>query len=44
MQIKAHEVIVEKFENPFGDDNDFLTFEGLRVKKFNRTRYVFKLV
>ena len=39
-QIHAHELILEKVENALGDDNNFLTFDGLRVKKFNRTRLV----
>ena len=37
LQICCHEIIFEKIENAFGDDNDFLVFDGLRVKKFNRT-------
>ena len=42
-QFKAHEIILEKIENAFGEDNKFLSFDGLRVKKFNRTRLVYKV-
>ena len=28
---------MEKIESAFGDDDKVLSFDGLRVKKFNRT-------
>ena len=37
-QFKAHEIILEKIESAFGEDNKFLSFDGLRIKKINRTR------
>ena len=36
LQIVSYEIILERIENAFKDDK-FVTFEGLRVKKFNRT-------
>jgi hypothetical protein len=32
-----YEVILEKIESAFGEDDKTLAFESLRVKKFNRT-------
>ena len=42
-QFKAHEIILERVETAFGKDDKVLVYDGLRVKKFNRTRLVYKL-
>ncbi|CAO1349063.1 unnamed protein product [Diamesa tonsa] len=36
----AYEITIEKIETLLGDDDKIVTFDGLRVKKYNRTSYV----
>lgn len=35
--MNCYEFTLLKFENALGSDDKVVTFEGLRVKKFNRT-------
>jgi hypothetical protein len=32
-----YELIIERLETPFGDEDKAIIFDTLRVKKFNRT-------